>query len=195
MSKKYYRYFFGFLEAQERWLNKMAAKGYRLIRTEKMLYEFEPCSPDEVQYRVEFIGDKSKREAEDYCYFLQDLGYSIFYKNMNLNYSIGKIRYRPWAKAGGRIATNATTFNRELLIVGKVNDGTTFDLHTTYEDRAKYYQSIRNPWLYLFLLFALCGIVTCSLLFGVYSLVGLIPTIFYQRAVIQNRHKAAIQEE
>ena len=33
------------------------------------------------------------------------------------------VRFRPWAEPGGRIATNATTFNRELLIVEKQADG------------------------------------------------------------------------
>ena len=51
------------------------------------------------------------------------MGYSVFYKNINLNYSVGKVRWRPWAEIGGRIATNTTTFNRELLIVEKENDG------------------------------------------------------------------------
>ena len=44
MSKKYYRFFGGLLTAQEDWLNKMSEKGYRLIRAEKMLYEFEECN-------------------------------------------------------------------------------------------------------------------------------------------------------
>lgn len=35
MSKKYYRFFGGLLTAQASWLNKMSAKGYRLVRTEK----------------------------------------------------------------------------------------------------------------------------------------------------------------
>ena len=47
MSKKYYRFFGGLLTAQEHWLNKMSEKGYRLIRAEKMLYEFEECKPDQ----------------------------------------------------------------------------------------------------------------------------------------------------
>ena len=67
------------------------------------------------------------------------MGYSVFYKNINLNYSVGKVRWRPWAEIGGRIATNTTTFNRELLIVEKENDGKPFELHTSYEDRANYY--------------------------------------------------------
>lgn len=36
-------------------------KGYRLVRTGRVLYEFEECSPDEVTYCVEFIGENQKR--------------------------------------------------------------------------------------------------------------------------------------
>ena len=68
---------------------------------------------------MEFIGQKSKANAEDYHDFLEEMGYSVFYKNINLNYSVGKVRWRSWAEIGGRIATNTTTFNRELLIVEK----------------------------------------------------------------------------
>ena len=64
-----------------------------------------------------------------------DMGYKVFFKNINLNYSVGKVRLRPWAEMGGCIATNATTFNRELLIVEKSNDGKPFELHTSYADR------------------------------------------------------------
>ena len=87
MSKKYYRFFGGLLTAQEHWLNKMSEKGYRLIRAEKMLYEFEACKPDQVKYCVEFIGQKSKANASDYHEFLEGMGYKVFYKNINLNYS------------------------------------------------------------------------------------------------------------
>lgn len=41
MSKKFYRFYGGLMGFQERWLNRMAAKGWRLIRTGKMSYEFE----------------------------------------------------------------------------------------------------------------------------------------------------------
>ena len=61
MSKKYYRFFGGLLTAQEHWLNKMSEKGYRLIRAEKILYEFEECKPDQVKilrgvYRAKIEG-------------------------------------------------------------------------------------------------------------------------------------------
>ena len=68
MSKKCYRFFGGLLNAQAKWLNKMSEKGYRLVRTGRVLYEFEECSPDEVTYCVEFIGEKSKENATDYVH-------------------------------------------------------------------------------------------------------------------------------
>lgn len=139
MSKKCYRFFGGLLNTQEKWLNKMSEKGYRLVRTGKLLYEFEKCKPDEVTYCVEFIGKKSKESSIDYANFLEDMGYKVFFKNINLNYSVGKVRWRPWAERGGRIATNTTTFNREILIVEKANDGKPFELHTSYDDKEKYY--------------------------------------------------------
>ena len=137
MSKKCYRFFGGLLNTQEKWLNKMSEKGYRLVRTGKLLYEFEKCKPDEVTYCVEFIGEKSKESSIDYANFLEDMGYKVFFKNINLNYSVGKVRWRPWAERGGRIATNTTTFNREILIVEKANDGKSFELHTSYDDKEK----------------------------------------------------------
>lgn len=91
MSKKCYRFFGGLLNTQEKWLNKMSEKGYRLVRTGKLLYEFEKCKPDEVTYCVEFIGEKSKESSIDYANFLEDMGYKVFFKNINLNYSVGKV--------------------------------------------------------------------------------------------------------
>lgn len=147
MSKKCCRFFGGLLKAQERWLNKMSENGYRLVRAEKLLYEFEKCAPSQVKYSVEFIGQKSQDSAKDYHGFLEDLGYKVFYKNLNLNYSIGKLRWRPWADKGGRLSTNSTTFNRELLIVEKENDGKPFELHTSYADKEAYYRNLRNQYL------------------------------------------------
>lgn len=82
-----------------------------------MLYEFEECNPGSVEYRVEYIGSKSKSNGQEYFQFLEEMGYKVFFKNINLNVSVGKVRYRPWAERGGRVAANSTTFNKELLIV------------------------------------------------------------------------------
>ena len=194
MSKKCYRFFGGLLNAQAKWLNKMSKKGYRLVRTGRVLYEFEECSPDEVTYCVEFIGEKSKENATDYADFLGDMGYKVFFKNINLNYSVGKVRLRPWAEMGGCIATNATTFNRELLIVEKSNDGKPFELHTSYEDKENYYRSLRNPWLLILLMFAIFAVVNRSAVFGVLALVSLIPVLVYQTQVVQNKREGKTKE-
>lgn len=194
MSKKCYRFFCGLLTAQENWLNKMSEKGYRLVRTGKVLYEFEECKPNQVRYCIEFIGQKSKDNAKDYYNFLDDMGYKVFYKNINLNYSVGKVRWRPWAEKGGRIATNATTFGRELLIVEKENDGKPFELHTSYEDREKYYSNLCNPWVLIFLMFAILAFVNYSIILGVFALISLFPIIIYQRQITKNRHEAKTKE-
>lgn len=194
MNEKCYRFFGGLLATQEKWLNKMSEKGYRLIRTGKLLYEFEECKPNQVKYCVEFIGEKSKRNSADYKAFLEDMGYTVFYKNINLNYSVGRVRWRPWAEKGGRIATNATTFNRELLIVEKENDGKPFELHTSYEDKASYYSNLRNPWLLLLLLFGLLGVINRSFVAVIIALVSLIPVIVYQVQIMKLKREANTKE-
>ena len=194
MRKKCYRFFGGLLTAQGKWLNKIATQGFHLIQVGKILYEFEACAPRKYQYHIEFIGQKSKQNANDYAAFLEDCGYRVFFKNINLNYSIGKVRWRPWAEKGGRVATNTTTFNRELLIVEKENDGKAFELHTSYEDQVDYYKSLRNPWLFLFLVLAILGIVNRSVISGAFSLLMVLPTIVYQVQVSRAIKNAKIKE-
>lgn len=58
MSKRCYRFFGGLLRTQTNWLNKMASEGFRLVRTGKLLYEFESCEPNKYEYCLEFIGRK-----------------------------------------------------------------------------------------------------------------------------------------
>lgn len=194
MRKKCYRFFGGLLRSQTRWLNKMAAKGFRLVRTGKLLYEFEACKPNEYEYCLEFVGGKSEQNAEDYKNFLKDIGYNVFYKNINLNYSVGKVRVRPWAEKGGRIATNSTTFNKELLIVEKVKDGKPFELHTTNEDQIQYMKQLRSPWLSLALIFMLCGILMKSVIFVIIALISILPVVFYQVEISKLEKDARTRE-
>lgn len=194
MRRKYYRFFGGLLHEQEAWLNQMAKRGYRLIRTEKLLYEFEECSPDHVTYCVEFIAHRSNAESGEYRDFLEDMGYRVFFKNSNLSCSVGKLRLRPWAKKGGRIATGASTYDRELLIVEKENDGMPFELHTSCEDKKVYYTYLRNPWLMLVFLFAVFTAVCRSVVFGVSALICLIPVLVYQMQIEKNRRESKIKE-
>ena len=194
MRKKCYRYFGGLLQTQENWLNKMANEGHRLVTVDKMLYQFEQSNPKQVQYKVEFIGHKSPKESKEYHDFLEDMGYKVFYKNINLNYSIGKVKYRPWAEKGGRIATNRTTYNKELLLIEKDKDGKPFDLHTSFEDKEQYYRHIRNPWLSLLILFGISAFIYRTTIFGFLALIALIPVIFYQYQILKLKKEAKTKE-
>lgn len=89
MSRKMIRCFFGFVESQQKWLNIMAQKGYRLIASGKLVYEFEVCKPSEFQYYIDFVAEKSNTELNSYKAFLEELGYKVFFKNINLNWSLG----------------------------------------------------------------------------------------------------------
>ena len=146
MSKKCYRYYGGLMGLQQKWLNKMAGKGYRLVRTAAAMYEFEPCTPGQYQYCVEYVGETSKQGAGDYVRFLEGCGYRVFCKNINLDYTMGKVRFRPWAGRGGKTAADADASNGELLIVEKVRDGKPFERHTAYEDKQKNCRNRRKVW-------------------------------------------------
>ena len=194
MSKKCYRYFGGILQKQEKWLNKMARQGYRLIRADKMLYEFEKCTPGRVEYRIEYIGSKSQNDSQEYFLFLEDMGYRVFFKNINLNYSVGKVRYRPWAEKGGRIATDNTTFNKELLIIEKEKDGRPFELYTSFEDRIQYYKSLQKPYVIFAILFLLIGVLTRVLLFSLLGVIPLVPMLIYHYQVKMLKKAAMLKE-
>ena len=111
MIKKCYRFFGNRTARQQKWLNAMSHEGYRLIRTGKISYEFERCRPDEYRYCVESVTHLSYQDEKAYRNSLEEKGYKVFYKNINLNYSIGKVRWRPFAGKYGRIATSPGNFH------------------------------------------------------------------------------------
>lgn len=190
MKKRCYRYFGGFLKAQQAWLNNMASRGWRLVRTRTLLYEFEPCNPGQYCYCVDFVGQMSYAKSKDYRQFLQGLGCRTFYKNLNLNWSVGHVRWRPWAKGTGQIATSPGGFNRELIIAEKQNDGTPFALHTTCDDQIAAMRPLRAAWLSIAAVFSGLGLWSCvseperpavwAVLMGL-GLLSLIPAAVYWR--------------
>ncbi len=126
----------------------MAAKGFRLVGTTRLAYDFTRCEPSQFAYKVEYVGEKSYNQAKEYQQFLHEMGLRTFAKNMKLNYSLGKIQWRPYAQGRGMIATSPGSINRELLIVEKQADGKPFELHTDQGDLISYYRNIRRAYLY-----------------------------------------------
>lgn len=148
MKKIVFKYFLDFIEGQEKWLNQMAKHGYRLVNVGKLTYEFERCNPSEYIYCVEFVADKSNSEIKEYKNFLEsDMGYKSFKKNININWSFGKMKFRPWSNSG-KISTSPGSYNRELLILEKKNDRMDFNLHTSNDDLIKYLTPIGKMYLF-----------------------------------------------
>jgi len=201
--KRVFRYFGGFLDTQENWLNRMAQKGYRLMNTGILTYDFEECRPGEYAYAVAFVAQHDYAGKKDYRGFLESLGYNVFYKNMNLNLSVGKIRWRPYGAGTGQFSTNPGSYNKELLIVEKKSDGKPFALATTNTDKANYYKPLRNTWLTVaFVLLAMAvwryidkqSISHEIIAFGALGLISLIPALRYQTRVSSFTRKARIEE-
>ncbi len=193
--EKRYRYFWTLLAAQSHWLNKMADRGLRLSRTEKLLYEFQPCAPGQYRYCVEFVAHLSREKAEDYARFLEDCGYRTWFKNANLNWNVGKVVGRPWAEPGGRLASNATTYNRELLIVEKENDGKPFRLHTALEDQIRYRKAQRRPALFLLAVMAPLAALTRSWPAALFAALALAVLIRHQLALAKLKKQGGISED
>lgn len=160
MGKIIFRYFFDFLDGQEKWLNDMAKKGYRLKKCGKITYTFEECKPSEYEYAVEYVGDKAYSKAKDYRKYLEEMGFRTFTKNINLNFSYGKVRWRPYAKGMGQIATSPGGFNKEILILEKKREGEPFRLHTEIQDKISVYKEVRLAFLWAILMMAILGGIT-----------------------------------
>lgn len=123
MSRRVFRYFIS-LENQEKWLNRMAAEGWRLVKVDAFSYTFEPCQPSAYKYCLEFVGGKTKRELDAYMEYLRERQMTFFSKAINLGkFSYGSLRWRPYGRKWGTFATAPGTINSEILILERENDG------------------------------------------------------------------------
>lgn len=121
MRKRVFRYFISVVNL-ENWLNRMAAEGWRLVKTDTFTYTFEACKPSSYVYRVEFVGGKTKRELDAYRESLREKQISFFSKAINLGkFSFGSIRWRPYGRKWGVLATAPGTINSEILIMEQDN--------------------------------------------------------------------------
>ncbi len=176
MEKIYHRFFAGLLLSQEKWLNKTARGGYRLKSTDKTTCTFEE-SADEWEYRVEYVDYMPKGEADGYVGFLRELGYEVFFKNINLNYSMGKVYFNPFNKKCNRLVSDATNLNREILIVGKRKDSKPFQLRTSNDDKIRYFLALSYPWFGFTAAFAVTAVIMKSAVMAAVAGVFLITTI------------------
>ena len=158
-----YRYFGPMLKAQAKWLNKMALRGWRLADTGKLDYSFIPCEPGAYQYAVDFVGNLSRAHGDDYAAFLSGFGYKTWFKNVNLQWSRGKVRWNPAGEPGARIISDRTNLDRELLIVERRAEPGEFRLYTSAEDEIEVLRGMRRRSLCPALIFAALGALALAL--------------------------------
>ena len=149
---KKFRYFGGFLKLQEKWLNEMAKKGWRLNKIQGHSYEFIRCKPEEFAYCVDCILNRKSKDTKEYIDFLHEIGYKTFQTGINLNMSIGKMKWRIGGNKLGHFDTGFGKYNKEILVVEKKKDENPFRLHTSKKDIINYYISLRNIYLPVLLL-------------------------------------------
>lgn len=168
MSKTVFRFFFDFIDGQEKWLNSMAEQGYRLKKCGRLIYTFENCHVSEYEYTIEYVGNKAHSKALDYQSHLESMGFRTFTQSINLNRSYGKFRWRPYAEGAGQFSTSPGGFNNEILILEKKRDGTPFDLHTDVSDKLMAYKSVRRTYIWGVL--ALLALMFITFIPGIMSL-------------------------
>lgn len=161
-----YKFFGPMLRMQEKWLNRMSLRGWRLADTGKLSYTFEPCEPGEYQYAVDFVGNMSRAHGADYAEFLAGCGYRTWFKNVNLQWSCGKVRWNPAGEPGARIISDRTTLDREILIVERRAKESPFRLYTTVEDELEALRDMRSRNLYPAIIFAALGALAIALKFS-----------------------------
>ncbi len=62
-------------EKEEEYLREMHKKGFKLVRASGFgKYEFEPCEPEDVVYRLDYNREARKEKAE-YCQLFADCGW------------------------------------------------------------------------------------------------------------------------
>ena len=193
-----YGYFGPMLRAQAKWLNKMARLGWRLADTGKLDYSFVPCEPGEYQYAVDYVGNFSREHGEDYAQFLAGCGYRTWFKNVNLQWSRGKLRWNPAGEPGARISSERTNLDRELIIVERRAEPGEFRLYTTVEDELDVLRGMRRKHLYAALIFAALGALSLalklctpveSLAFWVFAAIFGVPCAVYTARILSLRSR------
>jgi hypothetical protein len=149
MHKRVFKFHSIFLRRQEKWLNGMSAKGWRLVGTNSLLHEFESSNPNEYEYRVDYVGHMPDSKRLEYKAMLERMGFVLRDKGANLNISMGKVRLRPFGNRGGRLASSPGSFNRERLIIERKQDGEPFEVYTDYVGWVNHLQSVRSSFLNL----------------------------------------------
>lgn len=76
MNKKVFKIFGDWqFEKEEKWLNEMSDKGWKLVKVGFGTYTFEPCEPGEYTIRTQALEQSYKdKKSRDYISFIEETG-------------------------------------------------------------------------------------------------------------------------
>ena len=148
---KKFKLFLNPIESRDRWINRIADKGYRLNSISGLgtLYEFIETDR-KYEYKAQYIGDMSNSERLEYESFLRDANYKFWNVQINLGQaSIGRVKIRPYARGTGKIATSPGMINKEILVIEKLVSDGEFKLFTDVQSSISDLKMRRRAYIYL----------------------------------------------
>lgn len=147
--KRYIRFFFNPIEDRERFLNDMASKGLQLEESGTLVHKFSESNTSNIHYSVQYIGNVSNRERQDYMDFVRNLNLRVFFAPFNVGkFAIGNVKYRPFNKGFSSVVTAPGMINREIMIIESKGD----DQIPVFTDGESRYEALlqrRMPYIYL----------------------------------------------
>ena len=123
MNKKYNRLFL--LDAvygQEKWLNKMAQRGLRLVSVNYTAYEFETCDPGQYEYHIEVVKGKTKEEILDRQRYLARRGIKSIPKSISNNRTVGNAKAHSIGSGESQVVIVPDLKLPELLILERTKE-------------------------------------------------------------------------
>lgn len=105
------------IEGREKFLNRIASEGYRLVRSGSIVHEFEKTN-SKYKYAVQYIGYMNNKERKNYTEFLNDMNLKVSTAPLNIGkLSFGNVKLRPYNSPKSMIATSPGMINKEILII------------------------------------------------------------------------------
>ncbi len=147
--KKFIKFFFNPIEDRELYLNDMASKGFQLEKSGSIVQKFSKSEKANIHYTVQYIGNMSNKERQEYMDFVESLNLRVFFAPFNVGkLAIGNIKYRPYNRGRSSLATTSGMINREIMII-ESNGNEKIPVFT--DDSSKYDDLLRRkaPYRYL----------------------------------------------
>ena len=172
------RIFLNPIEGREDFINAIAEKGYRLVKSGSLIHKFEKTDGN-FTYAVQYIGYMNNKERKEYLDFLNDLDLRTMDAPLNIGkFSLGNVRLRPYNPPKSMVATSPGMINKEILII-ESNGQEKLPIFTDKEGRNEDLDRRKAPYRYLALVAAfLCGLRAFGFSDNRVGIVGFILLVF-----------------